>query len=992
MQEKTARILSMILFGALLLWGIYSLFSYLGVPVHQSVLVPDDKAAQIQQTCNSLFCRGALAFFPSIARTISRASPFSWYVGICIVLYAAFVLWNVFVRGSGRLRVRLRPWHFLALFLGSLFLLFNVLSFGTNDGAPMTRIVEPKAEVYANASEQGLKTLQDNFNGLLDRGCLTLAGQSESGVGIYDMNTSCIEGSFITRVLSQVAVAGIFLFELLIAGHLLLTLLGLRPRRLLAEAMMSIGVGAGAWIAVLWTIAISSLYSANVGWILVIGVPILCYRSAWYWIQKFCRSETQHDVSWYDLSILLLWLIVSYLAINFLTVVRPFPIGWDDLGSYLNRPRLLVSYGFFIFSMSQFQWEYLTSLGFLLFGYTNPFAATASMIINWTEGLLALLSVFLLANTFFGKRKGLLASLLYYSLPLVGHFSFADMKIDNAVFTMGALATFTLFTYLFDAEEPQSFAHVQAQADENAFGQPGRPAGRLPNGQEAQPTSSTLASIREDHGWQASQSEHGLPTEAPLLRGEGWRWLLIAGVFAGLAFSMKPTSVMVIMELIAILFGALFHWSAFLGMVFLAFGVFARQNVFNVEGIFARMFGGAVPISQSAFMILCFVLGAACFAYAVVRSMSRPRWRPLLSFGVFIIGILAAISPWMTYNNIQAGNLLPRFTMGAPNPLSPQFLMSGGSDTSNHGQPVKSLPPDLQINANDPSCKATGATEELDRYWGFDQGIGHYALLPWRTVLNLDSAGYYVTTSPALFLFPLLLLVPFFWMRKARWLRYLFVGTLFVIVEWIFLANGIPWYGVGMFLGLSIGMEGLIAEAPDLWSRATAGTLIGLSLVIVFAMRIWQFEQQRNIFEYSMGKISAEALSQRTIPWYDSIQKIVTDRHQSIPGRPYLYRVGTFIPYFIPKNLEVIGLADAQLDTFHCISQGKNPRMTVNRLKALGFNSIIFDTNTSTIERDPNGSLHKKVNDFVDFLNTPGIGLQIVINDASAGVAFVLIN
>ncbi|MBI1813309.1 hypothetical protein HY285_03775 [Candidatus Peregrinibacteria bacterium] len=956
MKEKTTRILSMILFGALLFWGVFTLFAYLGVPVHQSVLVHDDQATKIQQTCGSLFCRGALAFVPSIVRTISRMSPFYWYIGISALLYAGFVLWNVFVRGSGRLRARLRPWHFLALFLSSLFLFFNVLSFGTSDGSPMTRIVEPKPEVYTNVSEEGLKTLQRNFDDLLNRGCLTLAGQSDSGVGIYDMSASCIEGSFITRVLSQVAVAGTFLFELLVAGHMLLVLLGLRPRRLLTEAVISVGIGAGAWIAVLWTLAISSLYTANVGWILVIAVPILCYRSAWYWIQKFYWSETQHDVSWYDLSILLLWLIVSYLAINFLTVVRPFPIGWDDLGSYLNRPRLLVSYGSFIFSMSQFQWEYLTSLGFLLFGYTNPFAATASMIINWTEGLLAILSVFLLANTFFGKRKGLLAALLYYSLPLVGHFSFADMKIDNAVFTMGALATFTLFTHLFDAEEPQSFAHAQAQADENVLGQ------------------------------------NGLPTVAPRRRGEGWRWLLITGVFAGLAFSMKPTAIMVVMEIIAILFAVLFHWTAFLGMAFFAFAVFAYQNVFNVEGTFARMLGGAMPLSRSAFMILCLVLGTVCVAYAVVRSTSRPRWKPLLSFGVFVIGVLAAISPWMTYNNIQAGNIVPRVAMGAPNTISPQMQLWGSPSPPDHDQPVRSLPADLQVNHDDPSCKATGATEELDRYWGFDQGIGHYALLPWRTVLNLDSAGYYVTTSPSLFLFPLLLLVPFFWMRKARWLRYLFAGTLFVIVEWIFLANGIPWYGVGMFLGLSIGMEGLIAEAPDLWSRATAGTLIGLSLVIVFAMRIWQFEQQRNIFEYPMGKISAEALSQRTIPWYDTIQKIVTDRHRTIPGRPYLYRVGTFIPYFIPKNLEVIGLADAQLDTFHCISQGKDPRTTVNRLKALGFNSIIFDTNTSTIERDPGGSLHKKVNDFVDFLNTPGIGLQIVINDPSAGVAFVLIH
>ena len=36
-------------------------------------------------------------------------------------------------------------------------------------------------------------------------------------------------------------------------------------------------------------------------------------------------------------------------------------------------------------------------------------------------------------------------------------------------------------------------------------------------------------------------------------------------------------------------------------------------------------------------------------------------------------------------------------------------------------------------------------------------------------------------------------------------------------------------------------------------------------------LRFWQLEQQRNIFEYSMGKVSADALREITIPYYDAI-------------------------------------------------------------------------------------------------------------------------
>jgi hypothetical protein len=248
-----------------------------------------------------------------------------------------------------------------------------------------------------------------------------------------------------------------------------------------------------------------------------------------------------------------------------------------------------------------------------------------------------------------------------------------------------------------------------------------------------------------------------------------------------------------------------------------------------------------------------------------------------------------------------------------------------------------------------------------------------------------------VTTIPALFLFPLLLLLPFLWTKKGRWLRWLTAATAFMLLEWMFLANGIPWYGIGVFFGLVVGLEALVARSPDGISRILASVLIFLSLTSAVAMRSWQFEYQRNILEYAYGKISAAALQERTVSHYDDIAEKVIARKKSTPDRPYLYRVGTFIPYFIPRNLEVIGTSDHQLDFFNCLYAERNPALTLKRLQALGFNSIIFDTNTATIEKDSNGSLHQKVNAFLDFANTSSIGIVPVVNDRDGGVAFMLL-
>jgi membrane protein implicated in regulation of membrane protease activity len=354
--------------------------------------------------------------------------------------------------------------------------------------------------------------------------------------------------------------------------------------------------------------------------------------------------------------------------------------------------------------------------------------------------------------------------------------------------------------------------------------------------------------------------------------------------------------------------------------------------------------------------------------------------RPLLMKVLlpFVAGVFIAVFPWIEHNSIESGSIVPGFVLSSPNRLTP--------NTS-----VDTLTGDLAVDKTSPACTPTGSLEELDRYWGDEQSWLHYATLPWRAVMNIDATGYYVTTFPALLLFPLLLLLPYFWTKPARWLRWLFAGTVMMLIEWIFLANGIPWYGVSLLLGLVVALEALVIKAPDKPIKIATSVLLSLSLLLAFGMRLWQFEQQRNILEYSMGKISADGLREITIPYYDDISATVVDRYSGIPDRPYLYRVGTFISYFIPRNLEVIGANDHQLDMFNCLYAERNPKLTVDRLKKLGFNSIIFDTNTATIESDVNGSLHKKVNAFVDFVNNPEAGLQVLISDPDAGVAFVQI-
>ena len=931
MKDSINRYLPTVFLVTLLVWGLYSLFYYLGVQVHMSVLLKSSSVEWIQEMCDGggEVCRGMFAVFPLLARVLERLQPMLWFTVLSALTYGGWVLWRKVRDGRIESRFKLTPLKVILLFFLALWFVHISISVGNVGNASVRRIVEPTPQVYSNVSDEGLERLQSNFEDLQQRNCLHHIGQFNNGAQAYNIKTSCVQWSFITKVGGGFLFALLFFLELLVLGRAALSLFRFRLKPLFLEAGLSLGLGAAAWIVLLWVFAVFGFYKPAVGWSLLAVVPILGVKHTAYWIRKCLWHRWTVERKWYDPGLVLAWIFVAYLALNFITVIRPFPIGWDDLGSYMNRPRMLVDFGYMIYSMATFQWEYLTSIGFLLFGVHSSFGSSVAMVINWSAGLFAALTVYLIGSTFFGERRGLLAAVVYYTLPLVGHFSFADMKIDNAVFLMGALATLCIFLYLF----PRS------------------------NDEESSP----------------DRSLH---------------WIILAGIFGGFAFGIKATAVMVIVALGSMLVSVLIHWSAFVGMFFFATALFAKRGLFNINTITNRIFDDPDIISQSEFLFACVALGAAFVVSACWKRLPQTR-SALVASGVFVATFIVAIAPWLLHNSYLHGRF--NFALGAPNTQTPLLQIGPAGPGTIEGQTVKSLPPELYVDQSHPACEPTGHIEELDRYWGHAKGWSHYITLPWRTVMNLDSVGYYVTTNPALLLFPLLLLIPLFWIREKKWLRWMTLMTFLILYEWMFLANGVPWYGIGVFLGLALGLEALFVYAPDRISKIVVGLLIGVSIVMNLNQRFWQFDQQRNLYEYVLGKVNRETLMERTIPHYNDIADIVTIRAATLPDRPYLYRIGTFIPYFIPRSLEVIAATDHQLDLFNCLYQERDPQLTVQRLKALGFNSIVFDTNTATIEKDSEGSLHQKVNAFINFVNNPEAGLRVVIHDLRAGVSFLLI-
>jgi hypothetical protein len=70
----------------------------------------------------------------------------------------------------------------------------------------------------------------------------------------------------------------------------------------------------------------------------------------------------------------ILFMILTFLiSVNFINVVRPMPIGWDDLGVYMNYPQIMANNGVIIKGIGMMTWQTLTGIGFMFHSAPQAF-------------------------------------------------------------------------------------------------------------------------------------------------------------------------------------------------------------------------------------------------------------------------------------------------------------------------------------------------------------------------------------------------------------------------------------------------------------------------------------------------------------------------------------------------------------------------------------------------------------------------------------------
>jgi hypothetical protein len=118
------------------------------------------------------------------------------------------------------------------------------------------------------------------------------------------------------------------------------------------------------------------------------------------------------------------------------------PIGWDDLGVYMNYPNIIAQNGKFLAGNGMYAWQAFTGIGFM-------FKSTAqAFFLSDLGGILSIIVTWLSLSYFTSEKKKsfinlpLLASTILFAMPMVIFQQAKDIKIDLGVYFISAAAIF----------------------------------------------------------------------------------------------------------------------------------------------------------------------------------------------------------------------------------------------------------------------------------------------------------------------------------------------------------------------------------------------------------------------------------------------------------------------------------------------------------------------------------------------------------------------
>lgn len=474
------------------------------------------------------------------------------------------------------------------------------------------------------------------------------------------------------------------------------------------------------------------------------------------------KSSIFSKINLYLLSSEFLFIVVSFLiSINFISIVRPLPIGWDDLWVYMNFPNLMSASGYILNLWSIYTWQVFTGIWYMLSSGTQAF------FLNNVWWVLSLLLIVLTFKDLLKSEKNtfinipLLAWVIFLAMPMIVFQQAKDMKLDPALFFFSGIALYMTY-YIF-------LKYLWYKNEKNIWWV------SITTSKDSENETLEVTYKKETKNWFISYFTKYTHIWEDIFSNKTYLiYLFIIWILAWLAFSIKVISLLLISWIIWIIFYSKLWIAWFFSYLSIYIAIFTKWWLWSMMNVVYPKDDKDLINNVFIWWILLWI---SLFLYSINKYSLKSFKNFLVILWVFLVWVVSWILPWWVKNIYDTQK------------ISVSSIISWKTDNFKIDYTKIYISEELKEIENKAKNTSiteswTTANEDFWRYFWYEKWVNNYLKLPYNLTMQVNQKWEFTDiTYIFLALAPLILFLSYksVWFAIWTFAYLLFTFSLFFI-------------------------------------------------------------------------------------------------------------------------------------------------------------------------------------------------------------------
>jgi len=190
----------------------------------------------------------------------------------------------------------------------------------------------------------------------------------------------------------------------------------------------------------------------------------LGWRKSWYFIKSCLWISILPKKKMNLIGYISFYILILLVSINFISIIIPFPRGWDSLALYVNLPSLINDHAGLVPGNQPYNWSIFMSIGFILFKSISTTLSLSSI-----GAFLSVLALYHLGKNWLkiDINHTILGITMFYALPTIGHQIIMEQKVDLGLLFMLLCIIILLMNWVKVYFDPDPLKKSKKQATES---------------------------------------------------------------------------------------------------------------------------------------------------------------------------------------------------------------------------------------------------------------------------------------------------------------------------------------------------------------------------------------------------------------------------------------------------------------------------------------------------------------------------------------------